>query len=135
MDRFKAILEEERRRTSEQIKVADKKLAEARKKNIEARSFGDLRENSAYAESENDIGLFSYEKVILDEKLKEINKLAGSEYKSSGYIGINSRFRCKRNDTGETLEFYVVPSSLGNASKGLLPVDSKLGEAVIGKKG
>lgn len=127
-------LEEERNRTLKQIETADKKLAEARAKKIEALSFGDLRENSAHDEAENDIGLFSYEKVVLDEKLKDIDRLENSEYKSSGYIGVKSSFKCKRNDTGEILEFYVVYPSLGNARKWFLPTDSRLGQAVQGKK-
>ena len=134
MDSFNKILEQERKQTLRQIENANKRLAQARVKKIEALSFGDLRENSAHDDAENDIGLFSYEKVVLDEKIKEIDRLENSFYRSSGYIGVKSRFSCKRNDTNEILEFYVVPAELGNAQKGLLPVNSKLGEAVQGKK-
>lgn len=128
------ILESEGEETLSQIGTVNKKLEASRIRKIEAASFGDLRENSAYTESENDIGLFSYDKVKLDDKLKDIETLKTQLYRSSGYIGIKSFFSCKRNDTGEILSFYVVYPSLGNAEKMLLATDSKLGKAVLGKK-
>lgn len=128
------ILEKETEKTLSQILIINKKLNDSRIRKVEAASFGDLKENSAYTESENDIGLFSYDKVLLDDKLKDLDNLKSQLYKSSGYIGIKSFFKCKRNDTGETLEFYVVYPSLGNAENQLLATDSKLGKAVLGKK-
>lgn len=134
MVNLEKLLEEEEQHTIEQIEAVNKKLFDSRSKKVEALSFGDLSENSAYSEAENSIGLFSYEKVILDDKLKDIEEMKNQEYKTSGYIGLKSYFTAKRNDTGEVLSFFVVSPSLGNASKGLLPIDGKLGQSVLGKK-
>lgn len=134
MDTLNKLLKEELEKSKKNFYSIEKKLQDSRIRKSEAASFGDLRENSAHSEAEQEIGMFSWESVQVDTKIKEIEELINMEYKSSGYIGIKSCFECIRLDTNEKLKFFVVTDLLGNALNGLLPVNSALGKAVQGKK-
>lgn len=134
MNSLEDILKVELNEINKQIYLTEEKIQQSRKRKFEAADFGDFKENVAHSEAEFEIGMFSLERVQLDNKKKEIQNLINKEYKSSGYIGIKSYFECIREDTSEILKFYVVTSNLGGAHKGLIPINSFLGKAICGKK-
>lgn len=95
---------------------------------------GDLRENAEYDNAISNIQKGEAELVSLQNKLEALNGMGLDDYVSTGYVGIGGSVVILRLDTKETLHFIVVVSELGDASKGRLPVNSKLGKAILGKQ-
>lgn len=95
---------------------------------------GDLRENAEYDHAISNIQKSEAELVFLQNKMEALNGMGLDEYVSTGYVGIGSTVTILRKDTGQTLHFIVVVPELGDASKGRLPENSKLGSAILGKQ-
>jgi len=95
---------------------------------------GDLRENVEYENAIKNIQAADAELMTLQNKLEALNNMGLDDYKSTGYVGIGSTVEIQRKDSGETLHFLVVVPELGDASRNRLPVNSKLGSAILGKQ-
>jgi len=95
---------------------------------------GDLRENAEYDNAISNIQKGEAELVSLQNKLEALNGMGLDEYVSTGYVGIGSTVVILRQDTSQTLHFIVVVPELGDASKGRLPTNGKLGSAILGKQ-
>ena len=95
---------------------------------------GDLRENAEYDNAISNIQKGEAELVSLQNKYEALIGMGLDEYVPTGYVGIGSTIDVLRKDSGQTLHFIVVVPELGDASKGRLPTNSKLGSAVLGKQ-
>jgi transcription elongation GreA/GreB family factor len=95
---------------------------------------GDLRENAEYDNAISNIQKGEAELVALQNKYEALTGMGLDEYVPTGYVGIGSTIDILRKDTRQTLHFIVVVPELGDASKGRLPTNSKLGSAVLGKQ-
>jgi transcription elongation factor GreA len=95
---------------------------------------GDLRENAEYDNAISNIQKGEAELVSLQNKYEALTGMGLDEYVPTGYVGIGSTIDVLRKDTRQTLHFIVVVPELGDASKGRLPTNSKLGSAVLGKQ-
>ena len=108
--------------------VREKEVADLIK---EARSFGDLSENSEYDEAKNEQGkLYSriaeVENILLHAVIVEESDLP------SDVVSIGSKVTITSLDNGRTLVFKVVGSQEADFSNGAISEESPVGKALMG---
>lgn len=95
---------------------------------------GDLRENIEFDNAISNLQKAEVELLSLQNKFDALNNMGLDNYVPTGYVGIGSTVTIRRTDTDEILHFLVVVPELGDAEKKRLPVDSRLGKAILGKE-
>ena len=109
--------------------VREKEVAEQIK---EARSFGDLSENSEYDEAKTEQGKL-YSKIAELQDLidnAEIVELSTEE----GRVGHGSRVRVRDLEDGSEEEYRMVGSQEANPMAGLISSDSPFGRSMMGHR-
>jgi transcription elongation factor GreA len=107
--------------------VREKEVAEQIK---EARSFGDLSENSEYDEAKTEQGRL-YSKIAEIRELIENAEIVENAA-VAGAVGHGSRVRVKDLDEGDEMEYQIVGSQEANPMKYLVSSDSPFGRALLG---
>lgn len=109
--------------------VREKEVAEQIK---EARSYGDLSENSEYDEAKNEQGKLYSKIAELKNQLEnaEIVEKTGR----SGSIGIGSKVRILDLEYNEEEEYQIVGSQESNPVLGRISDDSPIGRGLIGHR-
>lgn len=109
--------------------VREKEVAEQIR---EARSFGDLSENSEYDEAKTEQGKL-YSKIA---EIKDLIENAEIVAKSDGVdkVGIGSRVTVKDPETGEEDVYLLVGSQEANPMQGKISDDSPFGKSLFGHK-
>ena len=109
--------------------VREKEVAELIK---EARSFGDLSENSEYDEAKNEQGkLFS--RIAEIEAVLSNYVLIEEQHFDANAVGIGSQVTVKDEKTGKETTYRVVGSQEADPMKGRISEDSPFGKARLGK--
>ena len=109
--------------------VREKEVAELIK---EARSFGDLSENSEYDEAKNEQGKLYSRMAELDEILS--NYVVIEEEEDGGdYIRMGSSVTVLDKEFGEEETYKIVGSQEADPMKGAISEDSPFGKALLGK--
>lgn len=110
--------------------VREKEVSEQIK---EARSFGDLSENSEYDEAKTEQGKL-YSKIAelrnLIENAEIIEKSAGDA--QHGVVSLGSRVKVRDMDGGEDEEYQIVGSQEANPMEGRISDDSPFGHGLLG---
>ena len=109
--------------------VREKEVAELIK---EARSFGDLSENSEYDEAKNEQGKLYSRIGELESILANYEIIDESMDVSTVHTG--SRIRVKDLEDGSEEEFYIVGSTEADPMESRISDESPFGKAVLGKK-
>ena len=109
--------------------VREREVAEQLK---EARSFGDLSENSEYDEAKNEQGkLYSriaeVEAILADYTLIE-------EKSSDTAVNLGSQVTVQDLETGDKEQYRIVGSQEADPMEGRISEDSPFGKALIGKE-
>lgn len=109
--------------------VKEKEVADLIK---EARSFGDLSENSEYDEAKNEQGkLYSHiaelENILANYVVIEENT------DNTDVVGMGSRITVKDVTTGEEESYQVVGSQEADPMNGRISEESPFGKALLGK--
>lgn len=109
--------------------VREKEVAEQIK---EARSYGDLSENSEYDEAKTEQGkLYSkiaeYKNLLENAEIVEVTARAGA-------IGIGSKVKVLDIEFNEEAEYQIVGSQEANPRTGRISDDSPFGRGLIGHK-
>ena len=109
--------------------VREKEVAEQIK---EARSYGDLSENSEYDEAKNEQGKLYSKIAELKNQLEnaEIVEKTGR----SGSIGIGSKVKILDVEYDEEEEYQIVGSGEANPSTGRISDDSPIGRGLMGHR-
>lgn len=107
--------------------VREKEVAEQIK---EARSFGDLSENSEYDEAKTEQGKL-YSKIAEYQDLIEHAEII-AESEDLGKVGIGSVVTVRDVSSGSTLTYKLVGSQEANPMGGLISDDSPFGRSVFG---
>lgn len=110
--------------------VREKEVAEQIK---EARSFGDLSENSEYDEAKAEQGKL-YSKIAEVKNLLENAEIVENEVVAKGVIGIGSKVRVQDLDDGSETDFQLVGSQEANPMQGKISDDSPIGKGLLGHK-
>ena len=109
--------------------VREKEVSELIK---EARSYGDLSENSEYDEAKTEQGKL-YSKIAEYKNLLENAEIVEHSARA-GVIGIGSRVTVLDVELGEESEYQIVGSQEANPMTGRISDDSPFGKGLIGKK-
>ena len=120
---------EELKNELEYIKTTrEKEVAELIK---EARSFGDLSENSEYDEAKNEQGKLHARKEELEDILSNYEIIDVSS--EIGIVHTGSKVTVKCQDDGFEDEYYIVGSTEADPMENRISDESPFGRAVIGK--
>ena len=96
----------------------------------EARSFGDLSENSEYDEAKNEQGLVESRIAELEKRLKHARVIDESEL-SNDSISVGSHVKIKDED-GDEEEYDITGSTEADPLEGKISDESPIGSALIG---
>lgn len=109
--------------------VREKEVAELIK---EARSFGDLSENSEYDEAKNEQGKFYSRIAELDEILSNYTIIEEQET-ARDIVHVGNNVVVKDLEFDETLTYQIVGSQEADPMNGRISEDSPFGKALLGK--
>lgn len=109
--------------------VREKEVSELIK---EARSYGDLSENSEYDEAKTEQGKL-YSKIAEYKNLLENAEIV-EKTSRAGVIGIGSKVLVLDVELGEEAEYQIVGSQEANPVTGRISDDSPFGRGLIGHK-
>lgn len=107
--------------------VREKEVAEQIK---EARSFGDLSENSEYDEAKTEQGKL-YTKIAEIQDLIEHAEIV-EDSEDLGKVGIGSIVTVKDLETGDVIKYKIVGSQEANPMDGRISDDSPFGRGLFG---
>ena len=109
--------------------VREKEVSELIK---EARSYGDLSENSEYDEAKNEQGKL-YSKIAELKSQLENAEIVEHTHRA-GVVGIGSRVTVLDVEMNEQMECEIVNSTEANPMNGRISDDSPFGKGLIGHK-
>ncbi len=107
----------------------EKEVAELIK---EARSFGDLSENSEYDEAKNEQAKL-YGRIAEVENILAHAVVIDEEEQSTGHIGLGCTIKVREVATGDMDVYLIVGSQEANPLDARISDDSPFGRAMIGK--
>ena len=110
--------------------VREKEVAELIK---EARSFGDLSENSEYDEAKNEQGKLYSRMAELEEILSNYVVIEEEENPVGDYIRMGSTVTVLDKEFGEQETYKIVGSQEADPMNGAISEDSPFGKALLGK--
>ena len=110
--------------------VREKEVSELIK---EARSFGDLSENSEYDEAKTEQGKL-YSKIAELKALIEKAEIIEKQDMDKGVVALSSRIKLLDVDENEELEYQIVGSQEANPMSGRISDESTLGRGMLGHK-
>ena len=99
----------------------------------EARSFGDLSENSEYDEAKSEQGKL-YSKIADIRNILENAEIVEAEIVEQGVVGLGSRVTVMDMEDDSEETFQIVGSQEANPLEGKLSEDSPIGRGLIGHK-
>ena len=108
-------------------------MKEAAARIAEARSFGDLSENSEYDEAKNEQGKIASRIAELQDLVENAIIVEKSE-ESADTISIGTRVRVKNQTNGAELEYLIVGSQEIDPMHGRISDDSPFGFALKGHR-
>ena len=108
--------------------VREKEVAEQIK---EARSFGDLSENSEYDEAKTEQGKL-YSKIAEIKDLIENAEIVEQTEMTEGKVGLGSRVTVLDPEEGEEEVYQIVGSQDANPKEGRISDDSPFGRGLLG---
>mgnify|MGYP002508823703 CR=1 FL=1 len=98
----------------------------------EARSYGDLSENSEYDAAKNEQAKL-YGRIAEIEDLLSNDVIIEDENEASGRVGLGCLVTVKNVATGEVAEYKITGSQEANPMENKLSDDSPFGRAIVGK--
>ena len=109
--------------------VREKEVADLIK---EARSFGDLSENSEYDEAKNEQGKL-YSRIAEVENILANHVVIEENNDDTDVVGMGSKITVKDVATGEEESYQVVGSQEADPMNGRISEESPFGKAMLGK--
>ncbi|MGI5962858.1 MAG: transcription elongation factor GreA [Lawsonibacter sp.] len=110
--------------------VREKEVAELIK---EARSFGDLSENSEYDEAKNEQGKLYSRMAQLEEILTNYVVIEEEEEQQGDYVRLGSTVTVLDKEFDEEQTYKIVGSQEADPMNGAISEDSPFGKALLGK--
>ena len=127
--------------TRSALEKMQKKLEElkSRRKKIsktigEARDHGDIRENSAYHSAKEEQGLNEMRIKDMEARLESAIVVSEEKLAKKDKVVLGAVVKLKNMDTGEELEYTLVPEIDSDVLEGKISTDSPLGAAIIRRK-
>ncbi len=110
--------------------VREREVAEQIK---EARSFGDLSENSEYDEAKNEQGKL-YSRIAEIETVLANYVLIEEQAFSANAVSLGSQVTVQDKETGDEDTYHIVGSQEADPMNGRISEDSPFGKALLGKE-
>lgn len=110
--------------------VREKEVSELIK---EARSFGDLSENSEYDEAKTEQGKL-YSKIAEMKVLIENAEIIEKSEMAADTVNLSSRVKLHDVDEDEDVEYKIVGSQEANPMQGRISDESPIGRALLGHR-
>ena len=110
--------------------VREKEVSELIK---EARSFGDLSENSEYDEAKTEQGKL-YSKIAEMKVLIENAEIIEKTEMDAGVVSLSSHVTLHDEDENEDVEYQIVGSQEANPMQGRISDESPIGRAILGHR-
>ena len=110
--------------------VREKEVSELIK---EARSFGDLSENSEYDEAKTEQGKL-YSKIAEMKVLIENAEIIEKSEMADDVVNLSSRVKLHDEDENEDIEYHIVGSQEANPMQGRISDESPIGRAILGHR-
>ncbi len=98
----------------------------------EARSYGDLSENSEYDAAKNEQAKL-YGRIAEIEDILSHAVIIADENEASGRVGLGCQVTVEDLETGEKFQYRITGSQEANPMENKLSDDSPFGRAVVGK--
>ena len=98
----------------------------------EARSYGDLSENSEYDAAKNEQAKL-YGRIAEIEDILSHAVIIEDENEATGRVGLGCTVTVKDLESGEVIQYRITGSQEANPMQGKLSYDSPFGRAVVGK--
>ena len=99
----------------------------------EARSFGDLSENSEYDEAKNEQGKL-YSRIAELENILAGAVIINEDSITTQHVSMGTRVTVMEQDDDEPQEYAIVGSQEADPMNGLISEDSPFGKALLGKE-
>ena len=99
----------------------------------EARSYGDLSENSEYDEAKDAQAKLEARISEIEEMLKNVKLLEDAE-RTEGVVGIGSTVVCVNKALDMEIEYSIVGSAESDPINNKISDESPMGKALLGKK-
>ena len=122
---------------AKEYKLSAERLEELKEKEVadlikEARSFGDLSENSEYDEAKNEQGKL-YSRIAEVENILANYVVIEENAEDTDVVGMGSKITVKDAATGEEETYQVVGSQEADPMNGRISEESPFGKALLGK--
>ena len=118
---------------AKEYRLSAERLEEVAELIKEARSFGDLSENSEYDEAKNEQGKLYSRIAELDEILSNYTLIEEQE-NHMDMVHVGNNVVVKDLEFDETLHYQIVGSQEADPMNGRISEDSPFGRALLGKK-
>ncbi len=99
----------------------------------EARSYGDLSENSEYDEAKDSQAKLEARIAEIEEMLKNVKLMEDTE-RTEGVVGIGSKVLCINKAMDLEVEYNIVGSAEADPLNNMISDESPIGRALIGAK-
>lgn len=134
MDEKTFMTQEGYERTKERLEyLKTEKRQEVANKIAEARSYGDLSENSEYDIARDEQASVEAEIFDLENKLKSV-EIIDSKKLSTTKVGIGNKVNITNVKTNQSFEYKIVGDTDSDPLNGLISNASPIGAGLMGKK-
>ena len=134
MDEKTFMTQEGYQRTVERLEfLKTKKRQEVANKIAEARSYGDLSENSEYDIARDEQASVEAEIFDLESKLKSV-EIIDSKKINTNKVGIGCKVNITNMKTNQNLEYTIVGDTDSDPLNGMISNASPIGAGLMGKK-
>ena len=134
MDEKTFMTQEGYQRTKERLEyLKTEKRQEVANKIAEARSYGDLSENSEYDIARDEQASVEAEIFDLENKLKSV-EIIDSKKISTSKVGIGNKVSITNVKTNQAFEYKIVGDTDSDPLNGLISNASPIGAGLMGKK-
>ena len=99
----------------------------------EARSFGDISENSEYDDAKNEQAMLEKQIAELEDKLRAATVI-DEDSVSTDVVGVGTVVHVKDQQTEKSVKYRIVGSAEANPSENKLSNESPVGKALLGRK-
>ncbi len=113
--------------------LKSEKRQEVAKKLAEARSYGDLSENSEYDIAREEQSVLEAEIFDLENKLKNV-EVVDPKTLSNKVVGVGSKVTVINTATNQVFDYKIVGDTDSDPLNGLISNNSPIGSGLIGKK-
>ena len=99
----------------------------------EARSFGDISENSEYDDAKNEQAMLEKQIADLEDKLRSATVIDENNVPTD-VVGVGTTVHVKDQKTDKSVKYRIVGSAEANPADNKLSNESPVGKALIGRK-